>query len=41
MVFDDEGHGFRNKANQLKGYKAVLDFCDKHLKGASSGVAER
>jgi dipeptidyl aminopeptidase/acylaminoacyl peptidase len=32
VVFDDEGHGFINKNNQLKGYKSILDFCDKHLK---------
>lgn len=31
LVFEDEGHGFRNKKNQLAGYKRVLDFCDKHL----------
>jgi len=33
LVFDDEGHGFVNKANEIKGYKAILDFLDKHLKG--------
>ena len=32
IVFEDEGHGFRKKANQLRGYTAILDFCDKHLK---------
>ncbi|MEL6104826.1 MAG: S9 family peptidase [Planctomycetota bacterium] len=31
-VFDDEGHGFRKKANQLRGYHAILEFCDRHLK---------
>lgn len=31
IVFADEGHGFRNKKNQLAGYKAILDFCDKYL----------
>jgi dipeptidyl aminopeptidase/acylaminoacyl peptidase len=31
IVFDDEGHGFRNKKNQLRGYKAALDFCDRYL----------
>jgi len=41
MVFDDEGHGFRNKKNQLAGYKAILDFCDKHLKGAAVTVGTR
>ena len=32
LVFDDEGHGFRKKKNQLRGYKAILSFCDKYLK---------
>ena len=32
-VFEDEGHGFRKKKNQLRGYKAILEFCDKYLKG--------
>ena len=35
LVFDDEGHGFVNKANEIKGYKAILDFLDKYLKGES------
>ena len=34
IVFEDEGHGFRKKANQLRGYRAILDFCDQHLKKA-------
>ena len=33
VVFDDEGHGFVNKENEIKGYKAILDFLDKYLKG--------
>ena len=33
LVFDDEGHGFVNKANEIKSYKAILDFLDKYLKG--------
>ena len=41
MVFDDEGHGFRNKKNQLVGYKAILDFCDQHLKNAPVAVGKR
>ena len=41
MVFEDEGHGFRNKKNQLAGYKAILDFCDKHLKNAAVTVGTR
>jgi len=34
VIFDDEGHGFRKKENQIRGYKAVLKFLDTHLKGA-------
>lgn len=33
VVFDDEGHGFRKKKNQIRGYKAVLKFLDTYLKG--------
>jgi dipeptidyl aminopeptidase/acylaminoacyl peptidase len=35
IVFDDEGHGFTKKDNQIEGYAAVLKFLDTHLKGAS------
>ncbi len=35
VVFDDEGHGFVKKENQIKAYKAILVFLDKHLKGAA------
>jgi len=34
VVFDDEGHGFRKKKNQIVGYKAILEFVDEHLKSA-------
>jgi dipeptidyl aminopeptidase/acylaminoacyl peptidase len=33
IIFDDEGHGFVKKENQIKGYKAILKFLDKYLKG--------
>jgi dipeptidyl aminopeptidase/acylaminoacyl peptidase len=33
VVFDNEGHGFTKKANELRAYKAILDFLDKYLKG--------
>jgi len=36
VVFDDEGHGFAKKENRIKGYKAILEFLDKHLKGEPS-----
>jgi dipeptidyl aminopeptidase/acylaminoacyl peptidase len=32
VVFDNEGHGFTKKANEIRGYKAVLDFLDRYLK---------
>jgi dipeptidyl aminopeptidase/acylaminoacyl peptidase len=33
VVFPDEGHGFRKKENQIKGYGQILVFLDKYLKG--------
>jgi len=36
IVFPDEGHGFLKKENEIKGYGAVLEFLDKHLKGAAT-----
>lgn len=32
IVFEDEGHGFVKKENQIEGYQAILEFLDKHLK---------
>jgi dipeptidyl aminopeptidase/acylaminoacyl peptidase len=32
LVFPDEGHGFLKKENEIKGYKAILNFLDEHLK---------
>jgi dipeptidyl aminopeptidase/acylaminoacyl peptidase len=32
VVFDNEGHGFTKKANEIRAYKSILDFLDKHLK---------
>ena len=32
IVFDDEGHGFTKKANEIQGYKAIREFLDQHLK---------
>ena len=40
QVFDDEGHGFRKKKNQLQGYKAILDFCDKYLKSSKKATVQ-
>lgn len=33
IVFDDEGHGFKIKENQITAYKAILDFLNKYLRG--------
>jgi len=32
VLFPDEGHGFRKKENEIKGYGQVLEFLDKYLK---------
>jgi dipeptidyl aminopeptidase/acylaminoacyl peptidase len=36
VVFDNEGHGFTKKANEIRATKAILDFLDKHLKGGEA-----
>ena len=33
VLFEDEGHGFVKKENQIKAYSQVLEFLDVHLKG--------
>jgi len=33
VVFDDEGHGFRKKENEIEGYGKVLNFLETYLKG--------
>ncbi len=33
IVFDNEGHGFLHKENEVRGYGAILAFLDEHLKG--------
>lgn len=37
VLFDNEGHGFTKKANEIRGYKAILDFLNKHLRGTDAG----
>ncbi len=32
VLFEDEGHGFRKKENQIEGWGKILAFLDKHLK---------
>ncbi|NER80667.1 MAG: S9 family peptidase [Leptolyngbya sp. SIO1D8] len=31
VVFEDEGHGFVKKENQIRGHKAILDFVEAYL----------
>ena len=38
VVFDNEGHGFTKKANEIRAYKAILDFLDKYLKGGADAA---
>ncbi|MCB2220207.1 MAG: alpha/beta fold hydrolase [Bacteroidetes bacterium] len=33
VLFDDEGHGFIKKENEIEGYGKVKEFLDKYLKG--------
>jgi len=33
VLFEDEGHGFVKKENQIKAYSEALKFLDIHLKG--------
>jgi|SRR5271157_4041407 len=44
VVFQDEGHGFVKKANQIKGYRAILDFlnsCLRNERGSSAPKTRR
>jgi dipeptidyl aminopeptidase/acylaminoacyl peptidase len=41
IVFDNEGHGFTKKENEIRAYKAILDFLDKHVKKPQQTVAKR
>jgi dipeptidyl aminopeptidase/acylaminoacyl peptidase len=41
IVFPDEGHGFSKKANQISGWKSILDFLDKYLKNAAVAPAKK
>jgi dipeptidyl aminopeptidase/acylaminoacyl peptidase len=34
VVFDDEGHGFLKKENEIKGYGQILQFLDKYVRTA-------
>jgi dipeptidyl aminopeptidase/acylaminoacyl peptidase len=34
LLFEDEGHGFVKKENEIEGYGKILEFLDKYLKGS-------
>jgi len=36
VLFEDEGHGFVKKENQIEAYSAVLKFLDTYLKGGAT-----
>jgi dipeptidyl aminopeptidase/acylaminoacyl peptidase len=36
VLFDNEGHGFTKKANEIRAYKAILDFLDHYLKNGNA-----
>ena len=31
VIFDDEGHGFVKRENEIRGYQAIKDFLDRYL----------
>lgn len=40
VLFEDEGHGFVKKENQIEAYSKVLEFLDKYLKGEGQETFE-
>ncbi|MEX2349816.1 MAG: S9 family peptidase [Flavobacteriaceae bacterium] len=40
VLFEDEGHGFVKKENQIEAYERTLQFLDKYLKGSSVTTTE-
>lgn len=42
VVFDDEGHGFSKRKNQMYAYRRIVEFLDRYLKRDSSpGLSQR
>ena len=39
IVFPDEGHGFQKKENKVRGYTAVIEFLDRHLREGAAWPA--
>lgn len=40
VLFDDEGHGFRNRDNEIEGYRAIREFLDEYLAGETGAEGE-
>lgn len=40
VLFEDEGHGFVKKENQIKAYEKTLEFLDKYLKGGETNPSD-
>lgn len=38
VLFEDEGHGFVKKENQIESYSRILKFLDKHLKKENAPI---
>ncbi|WP_179008188.1 S9 family peptidase [Winogradskyella forsetii] len=38
VLFDDEGHGFIKKENQIEAYSRILKFLDTHLKNENAPI---
>jgi dipeptidyl aminopeptidase/acylaminoacyl peptidase len=36
VLFPDEGHGFVKRENEIRGYRAILEFLEKHLRGTTA-----
>jgi len=41
MVFEDEGHGFIKKENEIRGYRQILAFLDKYLRDEDVSMPEK
>lgn len=38
VLFEDEGHGFVKKENQIEAYSRILEFLDQHLKDQNTPI---
>ena len=41
VLFDNEGHGFTKRKNEISSWKAILDFLDKYLKASAAESAKK